>query len=139
MTCIETFATLRIFSTDVHPDEISAVLGFAATRTRPRDPNSKYRHKRENHIWAWETHDHVKSTDNAEHIAAIISQLDGRADALQTLRDKGCEIDICNYWVSTGQGGPSLEPDMMGDLHRLGLPIWWDVYFEEEGEREEQS
>lgn len=129
MTCIKTYATLRIFSTDVHPDEISAVLGITATRTIPRDPGSKYRTRRENHAWFWETRDLVKSADNAEHIAAIIRQLDGRADVLQTLRDRGCEIDISNYWDSDGQGGPYLDVDLIGDLHRLGLPIGWDIYF----------
>jgi hypothetical protein len=28
-----------------------------------------------------------------------------------------------NYWVSNGQGGPSLDVGMMGELHELGLAI----------------
>ena len=137
MSCIETYATLRVFSVDHHPDEIGKILGMEATDTHPRDPNSKYRPRRESHFWSWETRDHVESTDNVEHLAAIISQLDGRSDALQKLRDMGCQTDICNYWVSNGQGGPSLDVEMMGRLHELRLPIWWDMYFEAESEREE--
>ena len=137
MSCIETYATLRIFSADHHPDEISEVLGVEATDIRPRDLNSKYKHRRESHFWSWETRDAVESTDNVEHLAAIIRQLDGRSDALRKLRGKGCQTDICNYWVSNGQGGPSLDVEMMGRLHELGLPIWWDMYFEADGEREE--
>ncbi len=49
----------------------------------------------------------------------------------------GCQTDISNYWVSNGQGGPSLVVDMMGELHERGLPIWWDMYFERADEREE--
>ena len=48
----------------------------------------------------------------------------------ESLRNAGCETDICCYWVSTGQGGPSLEVATMEELARLGLPIWWDVYFD---------
>lgn len=134
MSCIETYATLRIFSADHHPDEIGEVLGIEATDKRPRDPNSKYRHRRESHYWSLKTREHIESTDNVKHLAAIIEQLDGRSVALKTLRDMGCQTDIFCYWVSNGQGGPSLEVDMMGDLHELGLPITWDMYFRREDE-----
>lgn len=134
MACIETFATLRIFSTDLYPDKIGEILGVEATHTELLNPNSEYRPRRENHFWSWETRQTVNSTDNTEHLAAMIECLDGRAATLQHLRDLGCKIDICNYWVSDGQGGPSLDVEMMGILHELGLPIWWDVYFESEDE-----
>ncbi|MEM7430997.1 MAG: DUF4279 domain-containing protein [Pseudomonadota bacterium] len=134
MACTETYATLRIFSTDLHPDKIGEILGIVATHTRPLDPDSKYRPRRENHSWSWETRKKVDSTDNVEHLAAVIECLDGRTVALKQLRDMGCKTDICNYWVSNGQGGPSLDVDMMGTLHGLGLPIWWDIYFESEDE-----
>ncbi len=49
----------------------------------------------------------------------------------------GCQTDICNYWVSNGQGGPSLDVEMLGALHDLGLPIWFDMYFEREDETED--
>jgi len=64
-------------------------------------------------------------------------QVSGRSDALEKLRDMGRQTDISNYWVSNGQGGPSLDVDMMGELHEPGLPIWWDMYFERADEREE--
>ena len=136
MSCIETYATLRIFSADLHPDEIGEILGIEPTKTIPRDPASKYRPRRECNFWSWETRDRVQSTDNAEHLAAIIKQLEGHSAALQKLRDMGCQTDISNYWVSNGQGGPSLDVEMMGVLHELGLSIWWDMYFGSEEEHE---
>jgi len=136
MACTETYATLRIFSTDLHPDKIGEILGVEATHTTPRDLNAKYRAHRDYHFWSWETRHRVESTDNVEHLAEIIKCLDGRSAALAKLREMGCQTDISNYWVSNGQGGPSLDVDMLGALAKFGLPIWWDMYFDREGESE---
>jgi len=136
MACTETYATLRVFSTDVDPGTISEILGIEATRAEPRDLNAKYKHRRENHFWSWATRHKVESTDNAEHVAEIIKQLDGCASSLERLREMGCQTDITNYWVGNGQGGPSLSVEMLGALHRLGLSIWWDTYFDQEGDSE---
>ena len=131
MACTETFAALRIFSEDVHPDEMSSILGVSASRTIPHDPSAKYRVRREMHYWVWQTKN-LDSTDNEQHLAAIIEKFRDRSDALEALRDKGCQTDISNYWVSNGQGGPMLELEMMAALCELGLPIWWDMYFEDD-------
>ena len=129
MACLETFASLRVFSTSVHPDQITQLLGVEPTCGRPLDPDSKYRHRREHHYWDWESRAAEKSTDGLAHINAILRTLSGKEAALEQLRSSGCSIDVCCYWVSSGQGGPSLEVQTMFELVRLGLPIWWDVYF----------
>ena len=136
MACTETYATLRIFSTDVDPRKISEILGIEATHAEPRDLNAKYKHRRENHFWSWETRHQVESTDNAEHVAEIIKLLEGRTTTLESLREMGCHTDITNYWVGSGQGGPSLSVEMLGALHDLGLSISWDTYFDDEDESE---
>ena len=132
MACTETFAALRIFSEEHHPDTISEILGVVASRTIPRDPKAKYRVRRETHYWVWETRDFIESADNEEHLTALIEEFRGRANALAKLREMGCQTDVSNYWVSNGQGGPILEVDMMAEFVRLGLSIWWDVYFEDQ-------
>src|SRR5262245_26511533 len=114
MTCIETYATLRIFSRTVGPAAIGASLGIEATELVPLDPASKYRPRRETNYWAWCTRQHVVSkTDNALHIAAILERVRGKESQLRQLRSVGCETDICCYWVSDGQGGPSLDVQVM--------------------------
>jgi hypothetical protein len=133
MTCIETYATLRIFSRTLEPAAIGASLGIDATDPVPLDPSSKYRPRREVNYWGWCTRQHVASkTDNALHIAAILERVRGKELQLQHLRSVGCETDICCFWVSTGQGGPSLGVEVMRELSELGLSIWWDVYFDDE-------
>jgi len=130
MTCIETFATLRIFSATMHPEAIGAMLAVEATDAIPIDPSSKYRVRRETNYWNWCTQHLVNSADNTLHIAALLDVFGSKQAELESLRNAGCETDICCYWVSTGQGGPSLEVAMMKELARLGLPILWDVYFD---------
>ncbi len=130
MSCTETYATLRIFSADLHPDTISEILGLKATQIRPRDENSRYSGRREHYFWAWCSRDVVDSTDTVAHVAAVVDRLKDRARALSELRDLGCDIDVANFWVFDGQGGPSLDADIMGELSRLDLLIWWDIYLQ---------
>ena len=134
MSCLETYATLRIFSQVTHPDEIGRILAIEATRSRPIAPDSRYRHERENHYWGWSSDSHVQSLDGIEHVRAVISLLQGKEQQLALLREAGCDIDVCCYWVSSGQGGPFLDNLALTDLSRLGLEIWWDVYFGKEDE-----
>ncbi len=129
MACLETFASLRVFSGSVHPDEISATLAIEPTLSRPIDPSSKYRHRREHHYWDWESRSAEQSIDNLAHVNAVLDSLQGKDAALDRLRELGCEIDICCYWISSGQGGPSLDLPTLDKLTRLKLPIWWDIYF----------
>lgn len=129
MACLETYATLRIFSASQPPDKVGRILGLQGTVSKPRNPNSRYRHERERHYWAWSTAGVDQTTDGLSHIGTLIDALRGKESCLQKLREMDCEIDVCCYWVSSGQGGPFLDGSSLSALAQLGLDIWWDVYF----------
>ncbi|WP_078059776.1 DUF4279 domain-containing protein [Xanthomonas massiliensis] len=129
MSCLETNATLRVFSESLHPEEVSSIWGLSATRPRPKEPDSKYRPRRECHYWSWSSDSQVHSQDGLEHIRAITAILRDKGGQLEQLREAGCDIDVCCYWVSSGKWGPSLEVSDLNSLSALGLAIWWDVYF----------
>lgn len=132
MACLETHASLRVFSQTIHPDEISRVLGFSASKAIPLNPDSRYRARREYHFWKWSSDTELQSgIDNIEHIRTVVRRLAGKERQLDQLRDMGCEVDIGCYWVSDGQGGPYLDTATLTELARLKLEIWWDVYFSE--------
>ena len=135
MSCLETYATLRIFSQTLDPSEISRILDLDATRSKPLDPASKYRPRRENHFWAWCTRTIVDSKDGLEHVRTVILTLAGKEQELGELRKAGCDIDVCCYWSSSGQGGPFLDVAALTGLARLGLEICWDVYFSASDDR----
>ena len=134
MSCLETFATLRIFSHTLSPEEITRTLGIEPTGARPRDVKSKYKHRREQHYWCWSSRNQVESQDGLIHICRITSLLDGKLEQLDRLRAVGCDIDICCYWVSSGQGGPFLDVEVLRALADLKIEIWWDIYFGTEEE-----
>lgn len=137
MSCLETFATLRIFSDALPPDEIEQILGLSGTRSNVRDPSSHVRHRRETHGWFLTTEDSVISQDNRVHLDALVALLLPRVEALHRLQSLGCRTDIFCYWISSGQGGPEIDVLMMEQLCALKLPIGWDMYFGPEEEYEQ--
>jgi Domain of unknown function (DUF4279) len=139
MACYETHATLRIFSEDHSPDAIASVLGIKANEGHIRDLSSRYRPVREANYWAWCTRMSVDSRDNNLHLDAVIEKLMPRRDELAKLQGMGCRIDIVNYWVSNGVGGPYLSVDTMRALVELNLPVWWDMCLGQESEYEKRS
>ncbi len=134
MNCLETFATLRVFTESLDSEAVEKILGIAATRTRARDERSAMHGQRESHFWSWSTEGLVESLDGLDHIQAITTTFANKRAQLDDLRARGCEIDICCYWVSSGQGGPNLDAAALEALNRLGLEIWWDVYFGKKSE-----
>jgi len=131
MACTRTYATLRIFSKDIHPDEMTKILGVSPTSTNPIEPESKYKNRRTFHFWAYTT-EACDSVKNMEHLELILSALDGKAEKLDQLRKRGCDTDIFCYWDSTGQGGPIATVKLMEQLVQFGLGVSWDMYFDDE-------
>ena len=134
---METYATLRVFSKNNAPGRNWPRPGRRGHADQARsDSESKYRNRRENHFWAWSSDSVVQSLDGMEHVR-VISLLQDKEHELARLREAGCDIDVCCYWVSSGQGGPFLDNQALTSLARLGLEIWWDVYFGKEQDYEE--
>ena len=63
------------------------------------------------------------------HLDWLLSIIVPRADMIGALQSEGCRMDVSCFWASaSGHGGPSVRPDQMGELARLGLELWFDVY-----------
>jgi hypothetical protein len=59
----------------------------------------------------------------------LLSRIGSQSEVIRTLQAEGCKMDISCFWVSaSGHGGPSVRPDQMGELARLNLELWFDVY-----------
>jgi hypothetical protein len=134
-TCVETYSTLRVFSEDVAPDEVTRVLQIEPTRSfRKGDSHSRGKLRRKANGWFYSTQQLCGSKDTRRHIDMILSTLEGKEEAVTILQRQGCKLDISSYWVSTGQGGPWLMPQEMLKLGRLGIEVWWDIYFSDQDE-----
>lgn len=134
MTCTETYSTIVIVSGEISPDEIESILEIKGAAKRAIEPDSKYRHRRENGVWRWCSRNVIVTTNNAAHIETVIDKFRSKSQALRQLRDSGCKTELWNYWHSTGQGGPSLRTKTMQELVNLGLDIVWDIYFDDQNE-----
>lgn len=139
-TCIETYSTLRVFSFDLAPDEISSLLKIDATTAfRKGDCYSQGRLHRKSNGWFYCTKQFCKSRDTRRHLDIILNALADKFDPLKTLQEAGSKIDITCFWLSTGQGGPWLMPEQMAKLGVLGIGIWWDIFFHAKQPRSSSS
>lgn len=130
-TCLETYATLRIFSDALIPAEITSAVGVSPSESFLKgDPIGTKGHVRRHSGWLLSSRGAVVSRDTRRHLAWLLDQLSSKKDAIQSIRDSGGEVDISCYYVSVGQGGPTMSADQMVELGRLGLDVWWDIYLD---------
>jgi hypothetical protein len=80
-------------------------------------------------MWLWSTENIIASLDTEDHLNLITEHFSEKVKELETLRQK-CKIDVMSYFVTNGQGGPSISSALMKKLSALGLDIWWDVYLD---------
>jgi len=134
-TCARTYATLRAYTGDMEPDEVSRFLGMAPTTsvTRGRvivDGPSKGGVSKLNG-WFLSTKERVDSKDLRRHLDWLLEGLAGHHDkllALQAMPD--VSMDVSCYWLSNyGHSGPTLSPKQMRSLCDLNLEIWFDCYY----------
>lgn len=131
-TCTETFAWFRVMRDDLSPDSVTALLGIEPTHTQVRGelPRPSSKHPFRSGGWFLESRSFVQSRDSRRHLDWLLNQLRDKANATAELAAQGCQMDICIYWVSVGQGGPTLSPAQMAQLGELGVELWFDIYFE---------
>jgi hypothetical protein len=134
-TCVETFSTLRVYSDQVEPDRITSLLALEPTSSfKMGEARGASGRRNKVHGWFFSTKGISESRDTRRHIDLILSALDEKTGVVHLLQKEGCRFDICSYWVSIGQGGPSLWPCQMARLAELEIEVWWDVYFSNEDE-----
>jgi len=129
-TCKRTYATLRIYPERFDPAEVTARLGLEPSKWQRRGeatvPGSR---PAKLHGWFLTSEGVVGSCDVRRHLDWLLAQIGSRGDAIRALQEDGCAMDISCFWVSrSGHGGPSVRPAQMGELARLNLELWFDVY-----------
>jgi len=133
LTCASTFATLRVFSDELSPDQISQALGIEPTKS---DTKRVLRVKGKAHTanrtngWFYSTNNIVTSDDTRSHLDYIAEVFIPRASALRALKTHCEKIDVFCPWESaSGQGGPCISPHQMKFFAELEIEVWWEVYF----------
>lgn len=100
-SCVETYATLRLFADSIDPSEISAALNIEATRSsRKGEPISPGVHRpRPQHMWLLSTKGFVDSRDTRRHVDWLLDKLDPAASAFITLKRRGV-VSVRARWAA---------------------------------------
>lgn len=131
-TCLDTYATLRIFLPEtLKPDVVTNSLGILPTRSFAKGEKfGGSGQVRRHSAWFLSSQDAVASKDTRRHIAWLLERMSNKKDEIVFLRKSEAELDICCYYLSVGQGGPTMSADQMTALGHLRLDVWWDIYFD---------
>jgi hypothetical protein len=131
-TCARTYVTLCLFPTQHDPDEITKLLDITPTESQRVGDLA---HPTSGRLitqtgWFLSSKHLIDSKDVQDHLRGLLLLMMPRVEQLHQLQDTGCRMDVSCYWLSAaGQGGPTLSPEIMGQLARLRLAIWFDCYY----------
>jgi hypothetical protein len=133
-TCVSTSAWFRVMSESLQPGVVTARLGVQPSRTQVRGelPQPASKHPFKYGGWFLESKGHIQSRDARRHIDWLLQHLQGKAAAIAQLKTEGHLVDVCVYWESVGQGGPTLNSSHMVQLGELGVELWFDIYLAKE-------
>jgi hypothetical protein len=132
-TCKDTYVTLRIYHMDLDPKNISSLLHLKPTDSQVRgdnwpskiDPNRKF----PTGGWFLCSEGKVLSLDSEKHLRWLVEEIRPHSSAILSLHEQGYKIDICCLWESrNGHGGPTLSPEIMEELSKLKIVLWFDFY-----------
>jgi hypothetical protein len=133
--CLRTYATLRIYSGEIAPREISKMLGVEPSRVWNKGSTETAVPRKQNG-WFLTSRGEVESLDSKRHVDFILSQLAGNKAYVTGLTKQGLQVDIMCLWQSANQseGGPSLLPAQMQLLAEMGIAIAWNIYVDRNSE-----
>ena len=132
-TCAKTYATLCIYPGDTDPTAITDRLGIEPSNWQRlgevmqragRPPNVALING-----WILESWGQVASRDSRCHIDWLLDRVAPKVDAVRSLQEMGCRMEISYCWLSrSGHGGPTVSPSQMKRLAELNIELWFDFY-----------
>lgn len=127
-TCNKTFVTLRLYSNDLSPQEITNYLAIKPSEIIEKGDICRRKIISYN-CWFFTSENIINSKDSRRHIDYLMDKLLPIKEKLKTLAEQGVGIDITCFWSSeNGQGGPTLSPPQLSKLAELGIEFWFDIY-----------
>jgi hypothetical protein len=122
-------ATLRFFCVEVHPDELTKLLGIQPTETSyDHSPamftSSGLQGGKNCGLWSYDTSGLLGSHEISEHLRHLLKLFLPLKSRIEELRPRPwIRIDI--HWESTiaGIAGPHIQPDCLVGLGELGATL----------------
>lgn len=131
--CERTDASLRIYSEEMTPLQITELLGMSPTSSVTKGQriptmfSDQFRLGKLNG-WFLSSEGVVESKDLRRHLDWLLDRLDRSAEELAKLQERqGVRMCVyCIWWSKYGGGGPSLWPEQMRQLAALNLECCFD-------------
>jgi hypothetical protein len=122
-------ASLRISGDTLRPDEIGSLLGINPTKTRlrggPRSSNSKQ-------VWAdslWLLQSPLgDDCEPVQHLEWLLNSLEPKAEIIKGLADRFRVEFFCGFSSENGQGGFTLNAQLLQRIARIGIAFSLDLY-----------
>jgi hypothetical protein len=137
-TCVQTYATLCVYSDDIDPDEITKIIGIEPTsicrkgEVRTQNPKVKNPYYKMNG-WFYGTKDASNSRDSRRHLDILLDGPLKQREVTSALRERGCRLDVTIFYLYRG-GGPTISPDQMRGMADADIDVWWDLYRDHDDE-----
>lgn len=134
-TCSYTHVWFRAMHDTADPSEVTRILGIEPTKFHVVGSRISERSDRirSSSGWFLESAGNVESLDARHHIDWLLGHLFGKEAVISQLLQQNYFVDICCRWDSkSGHGGPTLDPPQLRALGKLGVGLWFDIYFDDE-------
>ena len=130
-SCERTYVTLRIYPTNLDPDEVTRKMGVQPTSVQRVGDPMRLKSSKAITLAGWFlcSEDAVESTNTLNHLVWLLDYLMSHEVALHNLQAEGHRMDVSCYWLrKQDKGGPELTSEIMKQLAQLQLDIWFDIY-----------
>lgn len=118
-----TDVSLIIEGRDLHPEEITPIMGIEPTASRNPGPPSRWERVDEfNGIWRVSCDEHT-TRDFLQQLNFILETMEGRREELARLADRGHEVFISVYGFAGNDSSISLPPEEVKRIALLGFPL----------------
>lgn len=129
--CSRTYATLCIYHNTSHFSEVTKLLKIEPDRTISRGDNLFSGRKADSSGWFWGTRNKCSSKDLMAHIDWLLKEIKQRKKEIDELSHSGFEMKIMCFWESiNGNGGPSLDHNIISLLSEYPFDLYFDIYFD---------
>lgn len=124
-------ACLRIFGDDLVPDEISAALGSAPTKSETRgellrSPIGRERLAKQG-SWRLDATDKVPEDTNAQ-VGELLSKLTSDLNVWRDISGRFQVELFCGWFMGQTNDGAGLAPETLLALGERGIPLSLDIY-----------
>jgi hypothetical protein len=124
-TCNLTFGSLCVLSEEMHPQEVTSLLGINPTKSLVAgESRASGTHRIVNKLSGWflSSEGVLSSRDSRDHLDWLLTKLNGKDDAIAEFHRRGWQAFFFFYWSSSsGHGGPTLSPPQTKRLAELNL------------------